>query len=195
MYTSDMGESITFITGNANKADQLSRYLGISVEHQKIDLTEVQSLDLAEVIKHKAEEAYRITQSPVTVDDVSLVIHSMGKLPGPFIKYFISELGNDGICKIASTFQDRSAIAQVCIGYYDGEHHEVCLGTIEGSIADEPRGDGGFGWDAIFIPHGYSQTRAEMSEEDYDATSPRKFALDRLKAYLDELPSRGNRAQ
>lgn len=181
-----MNTAITFITGNAGKAEQLSKYLGIPVNHHKIELTEIQSLDLNEVISHKAKEAYQQIKGPVIVDDVSLIIHSMGKLPGPFIKYFISELGNEGICTAVSQYENKSATAEVCIGYYDGDHLEVFSGVIEGSISNEPRGDGGFGWDAIFIPEGYSQTRSEMSESDYDDTSPRKFALDKLRHYLNK---------
>jgi non-canonical purine NTP pyrophosphatase (RdgB/HAM1 family) len=179
-----MSTPITFITGNAGKAEQLSKYLGIPVDHHKVDLTEIQSLDLSEIISHKAKEAYQQIKGPVIVDDVSLIIHSMGKLPGPFIKYFISEFGNEGICKAVSQYENKSATAEVCIGYYDGHHLEVFSGVIEGTISHEPLGNGGFGWDAIFIPDAYTQTRSEMSESDYDDTSPRKFALDKLRGYL-----------
>lgn len=178
-----MNKSITFITGNPSKAEQLSKYLGIPVDHQKVDLNEIQSLDLKEVVAKKAQEAYDKVKNPVIVDDVSLVISSMGKLPGPFIKFFISELGNQGICKTVLN-SDRSAQAEVCIGYYDEGNLQIFSGIIEGSISHEPQGTGGFGWDAIFIPNGYNQTRAEMNEKDYDDTSPRKFALEKLKEFL-----------
>ncbi len=49
---------ITFITGNLGKVEQLKRYLHYPVTHQKLDLTEIQSLDLLEVVRHKAKEAY-----------------------------------------------------------------------------------------------------------------------------------------
>lgn len=182
-----MNKPIVFITGNANKAQQLAKYLQIPVEHQKLELDEIQSLDLAEVIAHKAREAFRIIGKPVIVDDVSLTISAMGKLPGPFIKYFIQELGTAGICAIVSGLVHNLAIAEVCVGYFDGEHLEVCKGVVSGSISDQPRGTGGFGWDALFIPDGYSHTRAEMEEEDYDNTSPRKAALEQLRVYLASL--------
>lgn len=178
-------DKITFITSNASKAEQLSKYLNIDIKHQKVDLPEIQSLDLAEIIEQKAKEAFKVVGTPVIVDDVSLIISSMGKLPGPFIKFFISEISNTGICKIAASSPDKSALAQVCIGYYDGNNIEICSGYIKGKISDMPKGSGGFGWDQIFIPEGYSQTRAEMSDTDYDATNPRKFALEKLQAYFE----------
>lgn len=177
--------NITFITGNAGKAEQLSKYLGIPVSHHKIDLAEIQSLDLSEVVEHKVREAFKQIGTPVLIDDVSMVINGLGKLPGPFIKFFISELGNIGICKLVSNLEDKSAKAIVAIGYYDGQESKAFVGEIDGTISIEPKGEGGFGWDAIFIPDGYEQTRAEMNSDDYDATSPRRIALEKLEDYLD----------
>lgn len=177
-------KQVTFITGNASKAEQLSKYLGITVDHKKIDLVEIQSLDLSEVVKYKAIEAYRQIQSPVIVDDVSLVINSLGKLPGPFIKYFLSELGSEKMCQIVSKFADNSAIAEVGIGYHDGVESMVFTGIIGGSIAKSPAGSNGFGWDEFFIPKGYTVTRGEMNDKDYDKTSPRRIALEKLNNFL-----------
>ena len=64
---------------------------------------------------------------------------------------------------------------------------EIFIGTINGTIAKEPRGTGGFGWDAIFIPTGHTQTRAEMTVTDYDETSPRRLALVKLNKYIKDL--------
>lgn len=51
-------QSITFITGNPKKADYLEKYLGFPIEHTKLDLDEIQSLDLYEVVEHKVKQAY-----------------------------------------------------------------------------------------------------------------------------------------
>jgi len=183
-----MVKQLTFVTGNESKAEQLSMYLGRPVFHQKLDLIEIQALDLVEVVIHKALEAYRQIERPVLVDDVGLILTAMGKLPGPFIKFFINELGNDGICKLVTSFENKSATAIVVIGYYDGEGEvQVFSGEIKGSISESPKGEGGFGWDQIFIPDEYDQTRAEMNRADYDLTSPRKDALTQLEIYLKKI--------
>lgn len=177
-----MKNKITFITGNSGKAEQLSKYLNYPIDHQKIDLVEVQSVNLEEVVAHKVKEAYSQIKSPVLVDDVSLSIDQFGKLPGPFIKWFIQEMGNSNICKLA---QGQSAIAEVAIAFYDIDNLHIFTGIINGQISDKPRGTNGFGWDEIFIPEGHTKTRAEMEEKEYDETSPRKIALEKLKKYLD----------
>src|SRR5688572_11256576 len=92
--------SLTFITGNPAKAEQLRRHLEYPVEHQKLDLHEIQSLDLREIVEHKAKDAFRQVGKPVLVEDTSLIFHALGRLPGPLIRWFLEELGNPGLCKL-----------------------------------------------------------------------------------------------
>lgn len=172
------------MTGNFGKAEQLSKYLGVPVDHIKLDLDEIQSLDLEEIIAHKARQAYNQIKKLVLVDDTSLKINSLGNLPGPFIKFFLKEMGPDNICKIAQTFSDTTAVAEVVIGLFDGENLSIFRGEIKGHISKRSAGENGFGWDCLFIPDGYNQTRAEMKNQDYDQTSPRKIALEKLERHL-----------
>lgn len=161
-----MQQSLTFITSNQSKAEQLSRYLHQTVAHQRVELTEIQSLDIEEVVAHKVKEAFSRLKTPVLVDDNGLTISAFGRLPGTFIKFFEQELGYEGLCRLVDTAEDRSAQALVTIGYSDSEQVETFTGVLEGMIADHPKGTGGFGWDNIFIPKGYIQTRAEMNDDD-----------------------------
>ncbi len=181
-----MLNSLTFITGNSGKAEHLSKYLDMPILYKKVDLVEIQSLDLEEIVTHKVIEAYQYIQKPVLVDDTSLTIHVFGKLPGPFIKYFLQEIGRDGICDILQPFEDKSATAEVAIGLYDGEKVEIFRGEVPGKISEKPEGEGGFGWDAIFIPEGFEMPRAALEEKDYDNTSPRKRALQKLERNLKD---------
>lgn len=59
-------------------------------------------------------------------------------------------------------------------------------GDVKGKISYIPKGTNGFGWDEIFIPNSYTQTRSKMNELDYEATNPRKIALDKLNRYLKQ---------
>lgn len=135
-------------------------------------------------MKRKAEEAYSHIGSPVLVEDASLVINGMGKLPGPLVKWFLEELGNDGLCRLADSYSDRSAVAACLFGLYDGTTLLVFEGKITGQIAKAPRGERGFGWDTIFIPDGETKTWGEMNEEEQQATSMRRQALLKLAACL-----------
>ncbi len=161
-----------FITGNQNKADYLAKLLGMPIEHQKIELDEIQSASLEEIVTHKVKQAYEIVKKPVLVEDVALGFDALGGLPGPFIKFFAeSENGLENCCRMLDGFEDRGARAECVFGYYDGTRLELLRGGLSGVIAVQPRGDGGYGWDKIFCPEGYeNKTRAELSPEDDEAT-------------------------
>ena len=176
--------SFSYITSNPDKAKHMSRLLGFPISEIATEIPEIQSLNLHEVIEHKTKTAYELVKKPLFVDDVSLVITQMKGLPGPFIKYFISSLGTEKICRMVDLFPSREAVAQAMIGYHNGKNMHFFLGEVKGIISEHPSGHRGFGWDEIFIPDGYTQIRAEMNEEDYDTTSPRKVALDKLKKFL-----------
>ena len=174
---------LTFITGNAGKAEAMYRYLGMPIDHEKLDLDEIQSLDLEEIVKDKVTRAYEIVKKPVIVEDVSFVFHAYNKLPGPFIKWFLKELGNDGLCHLLHD-KDRKCVATVCYGLHDGKEIKLFSGSMEGTVAMSPKGSNGFGWASVFIPDGYDKTYAEMTHEEQSPISMRNIALKKLREYL-----------
>lgn len=176
--------SVTFITGNQNKADYLAKYLGHPVDHVKLDLDELQSLDLREIVEHKVRQAYEQVHMPVLVEDVSLEFKALGRLPGPFIKWFLSEVDLETLISLVEG-KDRRAVGRCVLGYYDGERLEIFEGSISGKVADKPAGDNGFGWDKIFIPEGYQVTRAELDDDDYRKVYLQIRPFARLKKFLD----------
>jgi non-canonical purine NTP pyrophosphatase (RdgB/HAM1 family) len=178
-----------FITGNQYKADYLSKLLDIPLEHQKLDLDEIQSTNLEEIVIHKVKQAYEIAKCPVLVDDVALGFDALGDLPGPFIKFFVeSEDGLEGLCRMLDGFSDRGARAICTFGYYDGTRLEIMSKSLGGYIAQHPRGDGGFGWDKIFCPDGYAdKTRAELSpEQDHESYLAIK-PISQLRTFIHSL--------
>ncbi len=179
-------KSVTFITGNQNKADYLAKYLGIPVEHHKLDLDELQSLELSVIVEHKVKQAYELVKRPVLVEDVSLEFSALGRLPGTYIKWFLEELDFKTICNLLDG-KDRSATGRCMFGYYDGDELHLFEGSIKGIISEGPRGKDGYGWDQIFIPEGYTQTRAELSDEDYEAVYSKIRPVARLKEFLENL--------
>ena len=175
---------ITFVTGNKGKAEEIARQTNLPIQTATLDLYEVQSLDVREVIEAKAREAFKHIGTPVLVDDASVAIDGMGGLPGALVKWFVDAIGNEGICRFADQSQTRTAKASVAIGYFDGTDFVPFISEVGGHISDHPRGEGGYGWDAIFIQEGYSVTRAELSDADYEKASIRRPALESLSAYL-----------
>jgi non-canonical purine NTP pyrophosphatase (RdgB/HAM1 family) len=175
-----------FITGNQHKADHLARLLGRPVRHHKVDLDEIQSLDLREVAAHKARQAYDILKEPTLVEDVALTFTAMGRLPGTLVKWFLAEIGTEGLCRIADNLQHRGATASTCYVLYDGKQMHYFDAHVEGSVSAEPRGERGFGWDPVFIPSGSTKTYAEMTLDETKPFSVRSRAVEKLRAYLDQ---------
>jgi non-canonical purine NTP pyrophosphatase (RdgB/HAM1 family) len=181
----DGSNELTFITGNQNKADFLAKHLGMPVAHHKLDLDEIQSLDPHEVVEHKVRQAYDLLHKPVLVEDAGLIFTAMGKLPGTFVKWFIEEIGYEGLIDLANSLPDQTAVGRVCYGLYDGEALHFFDGEMRGRIAKEARDGGmGFGFDPIFINDGFDKTRAEMTEEEYVRSSYRTPAIQKLRDFL-----------
>lgn len=179
-----MATEITFITGNQSKADYLAKYLGYPVKHKKIDLDEIQSLDLRQIVEHKVRQAYEMTGGPVLVEDVSLEFEALGRLPGTFIKFYVDEVPFETICRTLDGLS-RKATARCVFGYYDGNNLEFFEGKLGGSIAETPSGNSGYGWDKIFIPEGYEVTRASLGEQDDELTYIKIKPFNKLKDYLE----------
>jgi non-canonical purine NTP pyrophosphatase (RdgB/HAM1 family) len=181
--------NVTFITGNKDKAEFLSKFLDYPVAHFKLELEEIQSLEFDEIAEHKVMQAYAAIESPVLVEDVGLSFKALGgKLPGAFTKWFIDEVGLEGLCKMLNIYDNRDALAQICYAYYDGSHLQFFEGEIEGEIANQPRGENGFGFDPIFIPAGTNKTVAEMSDKEKEKYSLRTSTVyPAIKKFLKSI--------
>ena len=151
---------ITFITGNAHKAAYVAARLGHPIQHHALDLPEVQSLDIREIAEHKARQAFAQVGGPVLVEDTALEFSALGRLPGTFIKWFLQEIGNEGLCQLLDHTDNRSATARICFCLYDGRVATFFEEIAHGTIAGQPRGERGFGWDSIFIKEGMTQTKS-----------------------------------
>lgn len=179
---------LTFITGNQNKAEYLVRFLGADIDHKKLELDEIQSLDLHEIVEHKVRQAYGKVKVPVLVEDVALEFNALSGLPGPFIKFFVETTGLNKLCRMLDSFDDRTALARCTFGYYDGKVLKLFDGQISGEIADKPRGMNGYGWDQVFMPDGYNgKTRAELSQEQNDETYQIIKPIQEIKEFLQSI--------
>ena len=96
----------------------------------------------------------------------------------------LDTLGPAGLLKLVAGETNRRVTVSTCIAYADEKGVHTFVGSVSGSLADTLRGEGGFGYDPIFIPDGSDHTYAEMSAEEKNAGSMRKIALDKLKKFL-----------
>lgn len=173
-----------FATGNQHKREEANAILWGGLERIDLDLEEIQSTSVEEVVAHKAKLAYQLTGSPVFVEDVGLRFEARNQLPGALIKRFLKELGTQGLIDQLSSFENKKAEAICCVGYYDGEKVHSFTGIVKGSIASVPQGTTNFGRDPIFIPEGSEKSFAEMSAEEKNAISHRKLAREQVKKFL-----------
>ena len=178
---------LKFVTGNTGKVRELRTILNTDAAQLPLHLPEIQAIDVDDVIRCKAEQAYKEVGTPVLVEDTGLTFAAWNGLPGALVKWFMDTVGSHGICQMLKGEKNRCAIAKCTFDLYDGKEHHLFSGIVHGTLAYEPRGEGGFGWDDIFIPEGYNRTFAEMSKEEKDLISMRKLALDKLQKFVGDI--------
>lgn len=178
---------ITLVTGNAGKLAEWQRLFpaGVALEAADIDLDEIQSLDLEAIVIDKAKRAHERIGKPVMVEDVSAGLVSLGGLPGPFIKYFEIQLGDDALFKLAGK-ENEPAVVTCTVAFHDGISTLTARADIEGTIVAS-RGDQGFGFDKVFVPKGFDKTFGEMDPEEKDKISHRSAAIKNLVQQLESL--------
>ena len=180
-----------FVTANEHKRREVQEILGVDLEDAALgdhDVPEIQSLDFDEVATAKvlaAREALGRPACPVLVEDSGLVIGAWNGLPGPLTKLFLSSTGNEGLLRMLAGEEDRSARAVCVVAVADsGGEVRVFRGEVAGTVASEPRGTGGFGYDAIFDPGGDALTYAELGDEK-NTDSHRARAFRTVREWLE----------
>lgn len=173
-----------FATSNSNKFRELSKLLKYKLIPVPLELQEIQTTNLHELLKYKLKSAYEEIHAPVIVEDTSLYFNAWNELPGPLIKWFLSGMGLDGITKALSAFEDKSAQLVCCLAFTnDGKTIHFFEGKLKGQIV-KPRGSRKFGWDSIFQALGQQKTFGEMSTEGKNHISPRAKAATEFKKFL-----------
>lgn len=179
-----MMHSLLFATGNKNKLREFQEILGMEMVSVDIDLDEIQEIEIDKIIEHKAREAFKKLGKPVLVEDTGLAFDAWGGLPGGLVKWFMHSVDNEGVLKMMKDFENRHATAITVVGVYDGNELIIEKGEVRGVVPYEIKGEGGFGWDPIFVPEGFTLSFAEMSAEEKNSCSMRKIAAEALKKRL-----------
>ncbi|MCZ6506936.1 MAG: hypothetical protein O7A04_02645, partial [Acidobacteria bacterium] len=85
------------VTSNPCKLAETRRILGCEIESLDLDLPEIQSLDLAEVLRAKADEAARHAVGAFVVEETGLELAALNGFPGPLVKWMLAAIGAEGI--------------------------------------------------------------------------------------------------
>lgn len=178
--------TLLVVTSSAKKLEEISAILpNAIVEHAFLDLLEPQGLDVIEVARVKAADAFSRLQRPVVVEDTGLEIRAWNGLPGALIKWFFETVGCAGMLRMMDGEADRRAVARTAIALADARGVRVAVGERSGEITTTIRGENGFGFDPIFLPEGESVTYAEMDLQTKSRDSHRTRALAALRAVVE----------
>jgi XTP/dITP diphosphohydrolase len=129
-------------------------------------------------------------------DDSGLEVEALAGAPGVFSARYAGEKASDAdrralllseLAKIPNANRRARFVSVVAISDAKGSVLNVSEGICEGTIIFSPRGDGGFGYDPLFVPDGYNQTFAELSEDVKNHISHRARALMKTRDFLSQL--------
>lgn len=197
-----MKTTLFFGTNNEHKLDEISQLLNDNYEirsfrnlSQPLDVPETErTLEGNAILKAKA--FYAATGIPCFADDTGLEVAALGGAPGVFSARYAGEDATfqDNVRKLLRNLEEvdmgawgrdnRDAAFRTVIAYYDGATLHLFDGEVRGSIANEPFGDGGFGYDPVFIPEGSTKTFAEMTADEKNAISHRGIAVRKFVEFL-----------
>lgn len=177
---------ITFVTGNEKKRREVAAILGVSdLKSTKMDLPELQSMDLEEIVRAKLQPAFKWVGGPVLVEDIAYELEAVGGFPGPFVKFWEKVGMHDGVlANIEKTGKDGAKIL-AAVGYKDAENEFVVIESLAGKHVAKSSGEG-WGFDYYFVPNGYSETFAQMGTDKKNQISHRFLAWTAMKKKLEE---------
>jgi XTP/dITP diphosphohydrolase len=178
-----------FVTTNEHKRREVQDILGFALGRADLDLPEIQAIDPADVATEKARaarEALGDTDLPVLVEDSGLMVDAWGGFPGALTKWLMQSVGNEGLLRIFAPGDDRSARAVCVVALAEaGGRVRTFRGEVRGTVAESPRGEGGFGYDPVFVPGWSSMTYAQMGEGK-NTDSHRARAFRAVKEWLEK---------
>lgn len=178
---------IRFVTTNEGKYREVSRKLseaGFDCEMLAIDYPETQCDTLEEVIRSSLALLSDKVEGDFLIDDSGLFIASLDGFPGVYSSYIFRTIGSDGVLRLLQGVEDRTAEFKCCFGLHLKGRNELLVGAVQGTITHEKRGEGGFGYDPIFVPVGGTKTFAEIPTEEKNKLSHRGKALEKLLEFL-----------
>lgn len=194
---------MTFViaTHNAKKLKELKRILeplGFDAVIRE-DLPEVEETGttFAENALLKAESACKVTGMPAIADDSGLVVDALGGAPGVYSARYAGEGATDRqryeklleeLREVPTEQRTARFVSAVCCVFPD-EKILTAEGACEGIIAFGPKGEGGFGYDPIFLVG--ERSYAEMTAEEKDSISHRGRALAKLAQELENWKKNG----
>lgn len=190
---------IVFATNNRNKLSEIQEIVGNDFRIVSladigchVDIPETGST-LEENALQKARYVWEHYHMNVFADDTGLEVEALGGEPGVHSARYAEGTDHDSEANMAKLLQklannnNRKARFRTIITFiYQGEVKEF-EGVVEGSIGTGKHGNGGFGYDPIFIPEGYNESFAQLGIDIKNQISHRARAVKKFADYLKQM--------
>ena len=189
-------KKLVFATNNAHKLEEIRAILGDQVEvlslkdiHCEADIPETADT-LEGNAALKAEYVYRNYGLDCFADDTGLEVEALNGAPGIYSARYAGGEGHDSEANMKKLLHEmegqdnRRAQFRTAICLIEGGKEHLFEEVVRGEIIRHRRGTSGFGYDPVFVPEGYTETFAEMGNEEKNKISHRARAVQKLCAYL-----------
>lgn len=188
-------KEIIFATHNENKVKEIRALAGkgwhiISLYEAGMTADIPEPYDTLEGnARQKSETIFNKTKKDCFSEDTGLEVFILNNAPGVHSARFAGPQKKDAdnlalLLKRMKDIEDRAAQFRTVISFISGGEEHQFEGICKGQIAKTPRGEGGFGYDPVFIPEGAGHTFAEMSMEEKSRYSHRSKAFRKFISFL-----------
>jgi len=180
--------NLKIITSNNGKIKEFTDIFGkthFNPVKTNIDYPEIQASSLEEVVDFGLSWLQGKIKPPFVIDDAGAFIDNLQGFPGVYSRYIYDTIGLEGVLRQMKNIDERACTFKCVLGLLteDGKKHKF-VGECKGVLIDEERGDGGFGYDPIFVPDGFDKTFAELTSEEKNNISHRGIAMRKLIDFL-----------
>lgn len=192
-----LSDNLIFATNNAHKLDEVRSILGsrFTIKSLKDIGCDADIPETADTLEGNALMKARFLYEKYGVDcfadDTGLEVTALGGAPGVHTARYAgnhdSEANMNKLLNELEKKSDRSAQFRTVIALIIEGKEFLFEGIVKGTIAKEKAGDGGFGYDPIFIPEGFSQTFSQMGNDSKNHISHRALAVEKLYNYLNSI--------
>ena len=191
-------ETIYFITGNNSKFNEIQKLfqkedLSYELKRNTIKTTEIQASSIKEVAIFKLNSVRGKVNFSFFIEDAGFFVDKpLNGFPGVYSKYVLNTIGNMGILNLIKDYSDTKAHFEAVIALFFQPFNETLIfeGVVEGKVAKNIRGRGGFGFDPIFIPKEFpNRTFAELTTTEKNLVSHRGKAWNKMFEFLKKNQS------
>ena len=189
-----MKQKIVFATNNAHKLEEVAAMLGDNYEVLSLreigcdtDIPETADTFVGNALQ-KAQYVKEHYGYDCFSDDSGLEVDALDGAPGVYSARYSGGGSEANMDKLLLNLRDKSergAQFRTVIALLIGEETQLFEGVVRGTIIEERRGEGGFGYDPIFVPEGYDLTFAQLGSEVKNSISHRAKAVTQLAHYLN----------